>query len=99
MPPELSHNMETPPPHTVSLRYFAWVREKTGVAEEQLTLPDSLVTVADLMAWLASRDEGFAAAFAEPRAVRVALDHAQVKPHTPIGAAREIAFFPPMTGG
>jgi molybdopterin synthase sulfur carrier subunit len=83
----------------VRLRYFAWVRERIGRAEEEIDPPDGVTSVADLMAWLSGRDEGYAAAFAEPRVIRAALDHDHVGHETPIANAREVAFFPPMTGG
>jgi molybdopterin synthase sulfur carrier subunit len=83
----------------VKVRYFAWVRERVGLAEEEVDPPASVVSVADLIVWLARRDEGYAAAFAEPRIVRAALDRDHVDHSTPLGAAREVAFFPPMTGG
>ncbi len=79
--------------------YFAWVRERIGKAEEEIAPPAQVVTVADLIAWLAQRDEGYAHAFENPRVIRAALDRAHVKPQTPLGAAHEVAFFPPMTGG
>ncbi|MFG1392006.1 molybdopterin converting factor subunit 1 [Xanthobacter agilis] len=79
--------------------YFAWLRERVGVAEESLDPPDTVVSVADLARWLASRDEAHAAAFADPKVVRAALDRRHVKPDTPLDGAREVAFFPPMTGG
>ncbi len=81
------------------LRYFAWVRERVGRAEEEIDLPDEVGSVADLMRWLAARDEGYAAAFAEPDIIRAALDHDHVEHGTQLGQAREVAFFPPMTGG
>jgi molybdopterin synthase sulfur carrier subunit len=81
------------------LRYFAWVRERVGVAEEEVEPPAEVASVADLMAWLAARDEGYAAAFAEPRAVRAAIDRSHVEHGAPLAEAREVAFFPPMTGG
>jgi molybdopterin synthase sulfur carrier subunit len=81
------------------LRYFAWVRERVGVAEEEVEPPAEVASVADLMAWLAGRDEGYAAAFAEPRTLRAAIDRTHVEHAAPLAAAREVAFFPPMTGG
>lgn len=83
----------------VKLRYFAWVRERVGRDEEEVDLPDGIADVAGLIAWLAGRDEGYAAAFAEPDVVRAALDQTHVDHDAPLGSAREIAFFPPMTGG
>jgi len=79
--------------------YFAWVRERIGKAEEEISPPTGVTTVADLVAWLASTDECYAAAFANKATIRAALDRTHVKPDTPIAGAREIAFFPPMTGG
>jgi molybdopterin synthase sulfur carrier subunit len=83
----------------MKLRYFAWVRERVGHAEEDIEIPDDVSSVADLIAWLASRDEGYAAAFAEPDVIRAAIDQEHVDHATPIASAREVAFFPPMTGG
>ena len=79
--------------------YFAWVRERVGKAEEVLEPPASVETVSDLVGWLSARDEGYAHAFENPRVVRAALDRVHVKPDARIAGAREIAFFPPMTGG
>lgn len=83
----------------MKLRYFAWVRERVGQAEEEIDLPPQVASVADLIAWLAGRDEGYAAAFAEPTVIRAALDREHVEHGAPLGSAREVAFFPPMTGG
>ena len=83
----------------MKVRYFAWVRERVGRAEEEIETPAEVRSVADLMRWLAGRDEGYAAAFAEPAIIRAALDHDHVDHGTPLGQAREVAFFPPMTGG
>lgn len=79
--------------------YFAWVRERVGKSEETLDPPVSVRTVTDLMNWLVARGEEYADAFATPRVIRAAIDHTHVKPDTAIAGAREIAFFPPMTGG
>lgn len=79
--------------------YFAWLRERVGLAEEEVAPPPDVITVADLAAWLAGRDAAHAHAFENPALVRAALDRRHVKPQAPIAAAREIAFFPPMTGG
>jgi sulfur-carrier protein len=83
----------------VTLRYFAWLRERSGVSEERLRLPPDIRTVGDLLHWQARRGHPFDHAFAKPEAIRVAIDHAHAKPTTAIGSAREIAFFPPVTGG
>ena len=79
--------------------YFAWVRERIGVAEEELSPPGAVRTVAELMAWLAGRSEAHAPAFDNPAVIRAALDRTHVKHDAPIAGAREVAFFPPMTGG
>jgi molybdopterin synthase sulfur carrier subunit len=84
---------------TIKLRYFAWVRERVGKPEEDIDVPAGVVTVADLMAWLASRGEEYAYAFENPQVIRAAIDLSHVKPQSPIAGASEIAFFPPMTGG
>ena len=84
---------------TVTLRYFAWVREKMGRAEERVVLPADLVTVAELVGWLQQRGPEYAEAFARASVIRVALDQKHVKPAAPLAGAREIAFFPPVTGG
>jgi molybdopterin synthase sulfur carrier subunit len=83
----------------VKIRYFAWVRERTGIAEETVDVPASAVTIADVVSWLKSRGPEFEAAFAKPDVVRAAINQVHVKPATPIAGAREIAFFPPVTGG
>ncbi len=79
--------------------YFAWVRERIGLAEEEIAPPREVVTVRELIDWLSARGEGYAAAFANPATIRAAVDKMHAAPYAPIGAAREIAFFPPMTGG
>lgn len=79
--------------------YFAWVRERVGVGEEEVTPPADIATVADLAAWLAGRSEGHATAFAEPARLRAAVDQAFVPLDAPIAGAREVAIFPPVTGG
>ncbi|MGD9667781.1 MAG: molybdopterin converting factor subunit 1 [Hyphomicrobiaceae bacterium] len=79
--------------------YFAWVREKTGCAEETVELPDGVRTISDLVGWLRTRGPEFESAFSRPDVVRAAVDQTHVKPTTPLAGAREIAFFPPVTGG
>jgi molybdopterin synthase sulfur carrier subunit len=83
----------------VRIVYFAWVRERVGLPEETLDIPADLATITDLVRWLKVRGEGYKAAFADETVVRAALDHVHAKPHARLGNAREIAFFPPMTGG
>ena len=83
----------------VKIRYFAWVREKTGRAEESISLPPTVGTVAELVTWLRTRGPEFEEAFRSGQVVRAAIDHVHAKPEAPLGNAREIAFFPPVTGG
>lgn len=83
----------------VKLVYFAWVRERVGLPEETVEPPAGVATVADLLAWQAGRGEEYAHAFANPATIRVALDKRHARHDAPIAGAREIAFFPPMTGG
>jgi molybdopterin synthase sulfur carrier subunit len=79
--------------------YFAWVRQRTGTGEETVEVPDSVTTVAELAAYLAQRDEGYAAAFENMDVIRAAVDQEHVDLDHPIAGAREVAFFPPVTGG
>ena len=83
----------------MKIKYFAWVRERIGLAEEQVEPPAGVRTVGDLIIWLSGRGERHAYAFERPKVIRAAIDHVHVRPETAIAGAREIAFFPPMTGG
>lgn len=83
----------------MKLVYFAWVRERVGKTEEEVELPAGIATVADLVRWLKSRGEEYEYAFENEAVVRAAIDHVHVKPDAALGGAKEIAFFPPMTGG
>ena len=81
----------------IDVLYFAWVRERVGAPHE--TIETGARTVGDLMDELRTRGEGHAAAFCDPGAVRAAVDQQLAEPDTAIKGAREVAFFPPMTGG
>jgi sulfur-carrier protein len=83
----------------MKVKYFAWVRERIGKSEETVEPPANVRTVEDLIAWLTRQGEAYAYAFEKPKVIRAAIDHAHVKSDTVIAGAREIAFFPPMTGG
>ena len=83
----------------MKLLYFAWVRERIGKPDEEVDLPASVRTVGDLVAWLQGRGEEYAYAFENAAVIRAAIDRNHAKPDTAIAGAREIAFFPPMTGG
>jgi molybdopterin synthase sulfur carrier subunit len=81
------------------LIYFAWVRERIGRSDEEVTLPESVKTVSDLLVWLKSRGGGYDAALEHPEVIRVAIDQEHVGHREAVAGAREIALFPPMTGG
>lgn len=83
----------------MKLRYFAWVRERIGKPEEVVEVPPEVVTVGELMTWLASRGEEYAYAFKNLNVIRAAIDQRHVRADAAIKNAGEIAFFPPMTGG
>jgi molybdopterin synthase sulfur carrier subunit len=79
--------------------YFAWLRERLDKTEEEIELPSSVQTVGELMDWLKTRGEEYAYAFDNPKVIRAAIDKTHVRPDAKLAGAREIAFFPPMTGG
>ena len=81
------------------LLYFAWVKEKAGIAAEEIEPPQGVATVAELIVWLKSRGPEFANAFARAEVIRAAIDRNHVRHDARIAGAREIAFFPPVTGG
>lgn len=81
----------------MDILYFAWVRERIGLPREHIET--DAVTVADLVAELCAREERYAAAFEDTSALRVALDQELADFDAPLAGVREVAFFPPMTGG
>lgn len=83
----------------VTIVYFAWVREIVGLDEERVARPAPGTTIADLVAQLAARGDGYAQALADPTRVRAAIDQKFAPLDALIGDAREIALFPPVTGG
>ena len=84
---------------TTKLVYFAWVRERIGVQEEELALPPDVKSVADLLGFLKRRGDGYASALEHSNVIRVAINQEHVEHDELIAGAREIALFPPMTGG
>ncbi|MGI9372287.1 MAG: molybdopterin converting factor subunit 1 [Hyphomicrobiales bacterium] len=79
--------------------YFAWVRERTGKMSEQIDLPSDVETVADLIDLLKQRGEEYEHAFADLAAIRAAIDQEHRPLEAPLKNAKEVAFFPPVTGG
>ena len=82
---------------TLDVLYFAWVRERIGLPRERVET--AAADVAGLVEELRAREPRYAAAFADLSALRVAVDQELAGFDAPIAAAREVAFFPPMTGG
>jgi molybdopterin synthase sulfur carrier subunit len=83
----------------MKILYFAWLRERVGLGEEDVTPPPEVHNVATLIAWLRARGPRHEAAFAEGRLVRCAVNQDFAGPDTAVAASDEIAFFPPVTGG
>ena len=83
----------------LKLVYFAWVRERIGRSEEEIVLPREVRTVRDLLSWLKGRGEEYEMALEHDDVIRVAIDREHVGHDEAIAGAREIALFPPMTGG
>lgn len=83
----------------MQLLYFAWVRDRIGTGEERVEPPATVRTVADLAEWLRGRSAGHAEALADLAALRAAVDQRFVPFDSALGEAKEVAFFPPVTGG
>ncbi len=83
----------------LNIVYFAWIRERMGVKDETVDIPSDITHVGALIAWLAARDARGAHAFAEPKRIRAAIDGVMMGPDAPLEGARELALFPPVTGG
>lgn len=83
----------------MKILYFARIRQIAGRSIEEVDVPASVSTVGDLIDFLSGRDEAVAAALAERRTLRAAVDQAHVALDASIAGAREVAFFPPVTGG
>lgn len=83
----------------MKILYFARIRQIAGKSSEEVDVPASVATVSDLIEHLSARDEAVAAALAERRTLRAAVDQNHVALDAPVAGAREVAFFPPVTGG
>jgi sulfur-carrier protein len=83
----------------MQLLYFGWVRTRIGVGSEQIEPPETVTDVRGLIDWLQARGDGYAAAFSDLSAVRVAVNQEMADLDSPIARNDEVALFPPMTGG
>ena len=83
----------------MKILYFAFLRERLNRGEEEISPPAAVRTVSDLLDWLGTRDEAAELAFADRAAIKAAIDEEIVPLDTPLGDARTVALFPPMTGG
>jgi molybdopterin converting factor subunit 1 len=83
----------------MNVKYFAWLRAKVGKGSEEVSPPDEVRTVGDLMIWLAADRPGFAEALERPGIIRAAVNQDYADPDHPVKAGDEVAFFPPVTGG
>ena len=83
----------------MKILYFAWLREKAGIAEEDVTPPESVDTVGALVDWLKERGGGYGEAFADDAMIRAAVNQEYVDRDHPVAHGDEVAFFPPITGG
>ncbi len=83
----------------MKVRYFAWMKRTVGLPEEEVAPPDDVRTVGDLVIWLRSRSAGHAEALAAGAAFGAAVDQRTASFDAPLAGAREVAFFPPFTGG
>ena len=83
----------------MKILYFAWLRSRTGLAEETVDPPAEVATVADLLDWLKGRGDGHAEALADLSVVRVAVNLEYAGLNAKVGPNDEVALFPPVTGG
>ncbi len=83
----------------MNVLYFAWVRQRVGKSRETVEPPGDVATVADLIGWLKTRGDEYEAAFSDLKVIRAAVDQDHAEMTQLIAGAREVAFFPPVTGG
>jgi molybdopterin converting factor subunit 1 len=83
----------------MQILYFAWLKERIGLAEETVSPPAEVATVGALAEWLAARSAAHAAAFADRALIRCAVNQEFATAETPVREGDEVAFFPPVTGG
>ena len=83
----------------MTVLYFSWVKEKVGFSKETVTPPPGVTTISELIDWLVERSPGHAAAFAERKLIKSAVEQVHVDHSAKINNASEVAFFSPVTGG
>ena len=83
----------------MKLLYFAWLKTKIGISEEEIAPPDDVRTVADLIIWLKGRGPAYAEALANDAVVKVAVNQEYARRDQPVRSGDEVALFPPVTGG
>lgn len=83
----------------MKILYFAWLRQRTGIGEEEIAPPDGVRDVASLIEWLKQRNPAFDEALRDTSAIRVAVNQEFATPDTELQGDEEVALFPPMTGG
>ena len=83
----------------MKIRYFAWIRQRTGLDAEEVVAPTEVTDVAGLLDWLKTRNAGFAEALADFDSIRVAVNQEFAELDAPVAQSDEVAIFPPMTGG
>ena len=81
------------------IRYFAWLKQRIGVAEEQVSPPPDVADVAGLLAWLKAKGAPYETAFEPDDVIRVAVNQVHAGRDAPVNPGDEVAFFPPVTGG
>ena len=83
----------------ISILYFSWIKDRVKKSEEKIIIPNNIKSVKELITWLKNKDPSYADAFKNLKQIRVALDQCHVDLSSLIGESKEIAFFPPVTGG
>ncbi len=83
----------------MKLLYFAWLKTRTGVGEEEVSPPPEVTTVRELLDWIRSRGGGYAEALSDLSVIKVAINQKFARPDDPVAPGDEVALFPPVTGG
>ncbi len=83
----------------MQLLYFAWLKTRTGIGEEEVSPPPDVTTVRELLDWIRSRGGGYAEALSDLSVIKVAINQEFARPDDPVSPGDEVALFPPVTGG